>query len=198
MNTKLRLLPAAAVLGACFAAATPAFGAQADWQEYVYEEFGLAKEFPLPPRRSQSVYAAPETSRDTPRIAGSDRISTLFETELDDIIYRMEIVDISDAVDRSANIFSECLYLSEQAGEEVSNVHMGVGGEDSEVYGRLAAVELYEEQGHLLTACFYNGGYLVRVDAHILPENGNSGSPQAYRYVSTIRFDLSDSYEQGE
>jgi hypothetical protein len=195
MSLGLRILPIVAALCAYFCAATATFGAQADWQEYVYEEFGLAKEFPLPPLRSQSIYAEPETSRDTPRIAGSDRVSTLFETKLDDIIYRMEVVDISDAVERSANIFSECLYLSEQAGEEISNIHMGVGGEDSEVYGRLAAVELYEDQGHLLTACFYKEGYLVRVDAHILPENGNSGSPQAYRYVTTIRFDLSNSYE---
>ena len=193
MGKAIRILPAAAML--CATLGAPALGAEADWDEYVYEEFGVAKEFPLPPRRSQSIYAEPETSRDTPRIAGEGRASTLFETELDDIIYRMEVVDISDAVDRSANIFSECLYLAEQAGEEVSNVHMGVGGEDSEVYGRLAAVDLFDDQGHLLTACFYSGGYLFRVDAHILPENGNAGSPQAYRYVSTIRFDLSESYE---
>jgi hypothetical protein len=71
---------------------------------------------------------------------------------------------------------------------------MGVGGEDSEVYGRLAAVELYEDRGHLLTACFFNTGNLYRVEAHI-PEGGNTGSPQAYRYMSTLRFELSNSYE---
>ena len=192
MARAARVLPAALCL---IAAAVPAMGAEADWQEYVFEEFGIAKEFPLPPERSQSVYAAPETSRDTPRIAGEGRESTLFQTELDNIIYRMEVVDVSDDIENSANIFSECLYLAEQSGEEVSNVHMGVGGEDTEVYGRLAVVDLYEDMGHLLSSCYFNGGYLFRIGAHILPENGNWGSPQAYRYVSTVRFDLSNTYE---
>jgi len=174
------------------AAAIPAHAAQAEWQEYVFEEFSVAKEFPLPPTRTQSVYAAPEGSRDTPRIAGENRALTRFEVEHDHIIYRMDVVDISDDIPNSANIFSECLYLAAQAGEEVSNVHLGVGGTDSEVFGRMGAVELSEGRGYLLTACFYDHGNLFRVEAHILPENGNWGSPLAYRYMAAIRFDLSE------
>ena len=185
------ILPGALCL---VATAMPAMSAEADWQEILFEEFHVAKEFPLPPERSQTIYAAPPTSSDTPRIAGENRESTMFETELDGVAYRMEIVDISDDIANSANIFSECLYLAAQSGEEVSNVHMGVGGETSEVYGRLSAVELDDDQGHLLTACFYNMANLYRLEAHI-PEGGDTGSPQAYRYVSTIRFDLSNTYE---
>jgi hypothetical protein len=97
------------VLCAAALNAAPALSADAAWQEYVFEEFGVAKEFPLPPVRSESVYTAPEGARDTPRIAGEGRPSVLFQTELDGITYRMEIVDVSDDIDNSANIFSECL-----------------------------------------------------------------------------------------
>jgi hypothetical protein len=191
MRPSITTAVTAAAVGLLTAISGPAFAAQANWEEYVYEEFGVAKEFPLPPARSQTIYAEPEGARDTPRIAGENRPSTLFQTELDDIVYKMEVIDISDVVERSANIFSECLYLSEQAGEELSNVHMGVGGEDSEIYGRLAEVDLYDDRGHLLTACFYDSGNLFRVEA-LIPEGGDIGSPAAYRFVSTVRFDLTD------
>ncbi len=197
MGKFVKIGPAAGALGACLFAASAA-GAEADWQEYIYEDLDVAKEFPLPPVRSTTIYAAPETSRDEARIAGPGREAILYQTEMDNVIYRMEVVDISDDLPNSANIFSECAYLAEQSGIAESNVHLGVGGGDGEIYGRLATVDLYQDKGRLLSACFFNMGMLYRVDAHILPAHGDLGSPDAFRFVSTIRFDCEDEEESEE
>jgi hypothetical protein len=185
---------AAAILGA---AATPA-GAAADWEEYVYDEFGVAKEFPLPPERSEVPYAGPETSRFDARTAAANRTATRFQSTYDDIIYRMDIVDISDALDWSANVLGECSYLAEQAGEVESSVPLfiTIRGRVG-AFGRLSSVDLFEDKGRLLTACFYSDGRLYRVEAHILPENGNWGSPFAYRYMAAIRFAPFEAEEGG-
>ncbi len=195
MNRVAKVFPC--LVGACLIA-VPALAAEADWQEYIYEDLGVAKEFPLEPVRSTGVYAAPETSRDEARIAGPGRPTVLLQTELDHVVYRMEVVDISDDLANSANIFSECAYLVEQAGITESNVHLGVGGGSGEIYGRLATVDLYQEKGRLLSACFFNTGNLYRIEAHILPEHGDLGSPDAFRFVSTVRFDWSEDGEESE
>jgi hypothetical protein len=164
--------------------------AGAAWMEYVYPDLGIAKEFPAPPRRSQIVYAAPEGSSDEARVAGEGRRGTLLETTVDNIVYRMTVVDFSDRLADSANIFSECLYLAEQAGEEVDNVHMGVGGGDTEVYGRQATVDLSNNRGRMLTSCYFYMGKLYRIEAHVLPAHGNPTDPRADRFTSTVRFEL--------
>jgi hypothetical protein len=149
------------------------------WDEYVYRDLGIAKEFPAEPRRTMVTYKAPMHSRDTPRVAGENRSAVQLETQVGGIVYRMQVADFRDKLENSANIFSECLYLAEQAGEEIDNVHMGVGGDDSEVYGRLATVDLYQNSGRLQTACFFNNGRLYRIEAHILPTHPDKTDPQA-------------------
>jgi hypothetical protein len=165
-------------------------GAASAWMEYVYPDLGIAKEFPAPPRRSQIVYAAPEGSSDEARVAGAGRSATLLETTVNNIVYRMTVADFSNNLANSANIFSECLYLAEQAGEEVGNVHMGVGGGDTEVYGRMATVDLSNNRGRMLTSCYFFMGKLYRIEAHILPAHGDMTTPLAERFVSTVRFEL--------
>jgi len=197
MGKFTKIFSAAGALGACLVAGSAA-GAEADWQEYIYEDLDVAKEFPLEPVRSTTIYAAPETSRDEARIAGPGREAVLYQTEFENVIYRMEVVDISDDLPNSANIFSECSYLVEQAGVTESNVHLGVGGGDGEIFGRLATVDLYQDKGRLLSACFFNMGMLYRIEAHILPAHGDLGSPDAFRFVSTVRFDWSDDGEETE
>ena len=169
--------------------AAPASAAAA-WMEYVYPDLGIAKEFPAAPRRSQIVYAAPEGSSDEARVAGEGRPATLLETTVDNIVYRMTVVNFSDRLADSANIFSECLYLAEQAGEEIDNVHMGVGGGDTEVYGRQATVDLSNNRGRMLTSCYFFTGKLYRIEAHVLPAHGDMTDPRADRFTSTVRFEL--------
>ena len=164
--------------------------ASAAWQEYIYEDLGIAKEFPVEPERTVGVYEALDYARDEVRVAGVNLPAIHFTAEVDNIVYRMSVVDVSDNIEQGANILGECLYLIEQSGFYISNIHLGVGGGDAEVFGRLATVDLYGDRGRMQMACFVNNATLYRIEAHVLPEHGNLDAPEAARFVTTQRFDI--------
>jgi hypothetical protein len=145
------------------------------WQEYIYEDLGIAKAFPVEPVRTEGLYETPEFATDNLRVAGMNRPATHFTAELGSISYRMSVVDISDIVDDSINVFGECILLAEQSGEVVSNIHLGVGltGGRPTVFGRIITVDLEGDGGRARTACLVNNAKLYRTEAIVRPEHGS-------------------------
>jgi hypothetical protein len=162
------------------------------WQEYIYEDLGIAKAFPTEPERIEGLYETPEFASDNLRVAGLDRPATHFTAELDNISYHMSVVDISDIVDESINVFGECILLAEQSGQIISNIHLGIGltGGRPTVFGRVVTVDLEGNRGRMRTACLVDNAKLYRTEAHVRPEHGTLDPPEVERFMTTQRFDL--------
>jgi hypothetical protein len=193
----MRLASLAVIVGIFALTSKPASAA---WQEYIYEDLGIAKWFPAEPVRTEGLYETPQFATDNLRVAGLDRPAIHFTAELDNIVYRMSVVDISDIAEDSINVFGECILLAEQSGEIISNIHLGVGltGGRPTVFGRLVTVDLPEDRGRMLTACLVNNTKLYRTEAYIRPEHGIMESSEVERFMTTQRFDLDTDFEAEE
>jgi hypothetical protein len=170
------------------------------WEEYIYEDLGIAKAFPTEPKRVEGLYETPKFARDNLRVAGLDRPASHITAELDNISYRMSVVDISDIVDESINVFGECILLAEQSGQIISNIHLGVGltGGRPTVFGRVVTVDLQGNRGRVRTACLVNNAKLYRTQAHVRPGSGTLDPPEVERFMTTQRFDLDTDFAAEE
>lgn len=156
----------------------------AAWDDYMYSDLGIAKEFPSPPNVEDGTY---RTS-----VAGTGTVpARIFSVEQDHVVYRMTVADMRepDYMARSGNILSECIYLAEQEGEVRAKMPQRVeDGTDYRVYGHLTSVDLFDNQGRKQTNCFFTKGRLFKIEAIVLPEHGQPNSSLAIRFTSSLRF----------
>ena len=158
-------------------------GASADWEEYMYQDLGIAKEFPDPPSVTVGTYQT--------EVAGSGSVpSRIFSVELDNILYSMTIADLSpEYVARGANMFSECIYRAESEGTVLAKMPQRVeDGVGYRVYGHLTSVELAGGRGRKQTNCFVTKGHLYKIETLVRPEHGLANTSQAIRFSTSLRF----------
>jgi hypothetical protein len=173
-----------AIAAAAMLVSSPA-GA-ADWQEYRYEDLGVAKEFPGEPVRTTGEYATP--------IIGTAP-TTEFYYEEDNIVFEMIVVELQDKVGISASILGECVANAEGEGSPLANMTNRVEGGRDAIYGRLVSVALAGDGGRRQTACLFNAtGRLYVIRATVLPEHGQPNSSMVIRFTNSLSFDL-EGYE---
>jgi len=173
-------LVAIAIAAAAMLASSPA-GAAA-WEEYRYEDLGIAKEFPGEPVRTAGEYATP--------IIGTAP-TTEFYYEEDNIVFEMIVVELQDKVGISASILGECVANAEGEGTPLANMTNRVEGGRDAIYGRLVSVALADDGGRRQTACLFNAtGRLYVIRATVLPEHGQPNSSMVIRFTNSLSFDL--------
>jgi hypothetical protein len=175
-------LVAALSVAALSLAASPA---EAQWNEYVFEELGIAKQFPAPPKETRETYQTPQTGRAVP--------ARVLSVELDNILYRMLVADLStpDLIEKSAQLYAECIARAEQEGKVIAAMPQRVeDGTPYDVYGQLTSVELAGNAGRKQTNCFYTKGRLYRIEALVRPAHGQPTAPETIRFTSSFRFAL--------
>jgi hypothetical protein len=166
------------------ALALPSAPASAAWRDYLYADLGVAKEFPVEPKREATSYR-------TPVIGARSVPAVVFSGEEDHIIFRMTVADLRapQFVERSGTILSECIELAEQEGTVLARMPQRVeDGTDYRVYGHMTSVDLFGNRGRKQTNCFYTKGRLIKVETVILPEHGEPNSAMAIRFTSSLRF----------
>ena len=158
--------------------------AAAAWEEYMYADLGIAKEFPSPPNVESGIYRT--------AVAGTGSVSALiYSVEEDYVVYKMTVADMRAPayIARSASILSECIYLAEQEGMVRAKMPQRVeDGINYRVYGHLTSVDLFENQGRKQTNCFFTKGRLFKIEVIVLPEHGQPNSSLAIRFSSSLRF----------
>jgi hypothetical protein len=175
----MRLL-AVAFAAAAMLVSLPASAAQ--WEEVIYEDLGIAKEWPNPPTREAGEYNS--------AIIGTVP-STEFATEDDNIAFHMTVAETQDHVDRAASILGECVANAERLGTPLANMTNRVEGGADAIYGRLVSVDLANNGGRRQTACLFNAtGRLYIVSATVLPEHGQPNSSMVIRFTNSLSFDL--------
>lgn len=173
-------LMAIAVAAVAMLASVPASAAQ--WAETVYEDLGIAKEWPNPPTREAGEYTTP--------VVGTVP-STEFHNEEDNIVFHMTVAETQGLVDRAASVLGECVANAERQGTPLANMTNRVEGGADAIYGRLVSVELANNGGRRQTACLYNAtGRLYIISATVLPEHGQPNSSMVIRFTNSLSFDL--------
>jgi hypothetical protein len=176
-------------LAAATAATLNAGAAQAAWEEHVYQDLGIAKEFPNPPARSTGSYSAP--------VAGTAPATILTVSE-DNVDFRMTVVPLPAKQAVGAAIMGECTHVAEQEGQPLANMTTRIEAGARAVYGRLVSVDLRNNAGRRQTACFYTKGNLYKIEATVLPAHGQPNSSQAIRFTNSMRFNIDRPYgEEG-
>jgi hypothetical protein len=175
-----------AALTAVVAAAGPAAAA---WKEHEFKDLGIAKEFPGDPKREAIEFKTP--------VAGTAKATLLSITE-ENVAYRLTVVELQNKVEVGASIMGECVHMAEAEGEPLANMTTRIEPGAAAVYGRLVSVNLKDNKGRRQTACFYTKGRLYKIDATVLPENGQPNSSQAIRFTNSMRFNLDHKYGEGE
>lgn len=211
-------------VAALICGSTPALAA---WETYVFEDLGVVKDFPAEPQRSETSYTRPvfmtrasepaEPAADSGAVdngigpqpfaeRGIEAVdgnapAVLFEVEVENIIYRMTVVDVQDQVAHSASIMLECINIYEEAGELLSNISARTRGDSApsaRVWGREVTVDLPDNGGRIVGACYFTKGNLYRVEAHVLPEHGDLNDTAALRFTNTLDFRVNRDLEQEE
>jgi len=171
---------------ACLAFAMALFGSQpaVAWDEYMYSDLGIAKEFPAPPDVENGTYRT--------EVAGSGTVpARIFSLQQDDVVFRMTVADMRapEYMARSASILSECIYLAEREGDVRAKMPQRVeDGTGYRVYGHMTSVDLFDNRGRKQTNCFFTKGRLFKIEATVLPEHGQPNSPLAIRFTTSLRF----------
>ena len=156
--------------------------------ETVFEEYGVAVRFPAEPAMSTSTYFDfPYTQRDV-EVADGSPPSTIYSATQDNIDYSLTVIPVPDKAERGASIMGECIYLTEDSGIDLGVASLTAGAPDRTVYGLHIAVDLRDNQGRLVTSCFYENGILYKLEAHVLPAHGNLDAPEAVEFIKSARF----------
>jgi hypothetical protein len=164
--------------------------AAAQWKEYMYRDLGIAKEFPVEPKREVGEYKS--------GVVGRDAVpSVILTAEQDNVVFRMEVVNLDkpELIARSASITNECIFNAEEEGVTLANMTNRVEGGVNAVYGRLTSVELFENKGRKQTTCLFTKGKMYIISAHVLPAHGEPNSSQAIRFTNSLRFSIDRAYE---
>nr|TFG52733.1 MAG: hypothetical protein E4H34_04615 [Hyphomicrobiales bacterium] len=158
--------------------------ARAAWEEYMYSDLGIAKEFPAEPTVGSGTY-------DT-AVAGNGSVpSAIYSVEQDNIVYRMTVADLRapEYISRGANIYAECIFRAEQEGTVLAKMPQRVeDGVGYRVYGHLTSVDLFDNQGRKQTNCFVTKGRLFKIEAIVLAAHGLANTSQAIRFSTSLRF----------
>lgn len=158
--------------------------ASAAWEEYMYADLGIAKEFPLPPKMENVSYQTP--------IIGPQAVpAVIYAVEEDNIIYRMTVVDLRapEFVAKSASIYAECIEMAEDEGIVIAKMPQRVeDGTEYRVYGQMTSVNLFGNKGRKQTNCFYTKGRLFKIETTVRTDHGEVNSAKAIRFTSALRF----------
>jgi hypothetical protein len=159
--------------------------ASAQWQQYIYADLGIAKEFPAPPERRTSTYETPVLGRTVP--------ATVYALTQDNIVYSLTIAELGapEFVARSASLYAECIEMAEGEGRVLARMPQRVeDGTPYRVYGQMTSVELANNGGRKLTNCFFSKGRLYKIEVTVLPAHGEFNSSLAIRFAASLRFRL--------
>jgi len=102
----------------------------------------------------------------------------------DDIEYKVEVVDMRDIANDSANLLGEVAYTF----QENRKLLMDAFGRVDRQFGRKLTVDLPNNGGRSTAAFYFINGRVVSLLATVLPANGDYDTPEPARFIDSISF----------
>jgi len=160
------------------------FPAQAAWQEYVYPELGIAKDFPVEPKKTEGTWGQGirlPLSKIVP--------DTVLTAEDGGVTYKMTVVDFSSRPNDGSNIMGEAFSSLAAKGTVVGQGFPRIDLGANSVYGLMLIVD--EKGGtHATSEVFFNKGKLYLVQGLVPQNSPNRLDPGIGRFIETVRFHL--------
>ena len=157
--------------------ASPA--AAADWKLLTFPDQGFGIESPVPLVRGSGAYQG--------AVAG--RIPTLtYSGELDNIRYKVTIIDVSKRPGETLNLFEEMEALTESTGRGGGPAAMGIEPGKLRQYGRELLIQAKDGSLRRI-GLMYSKGKIYQAEGTVLP-GGDKESIYPERFADSIIFDL--------
>jgi hypothetical protein len=162
--------------------ATAAFPAHAAWNEYVYSDLGIAKDFPAPPTLEKTTYKAP-LAKEAPE--------TVLSVIQSGVIYKVTVVDFQMRAAEGANLLGEAeSTLTQGKGIKATLIDIPLYDKGANsVYGSTFSIDKMDGE-HSLASFFFNKGRLYIVQIVVPAGNPNKQSPDLARFMPSLRFYL--------
>jgi hypothetical protein len=156
----------------------PGAGLASAWQEYVYLDQGVAIQFPAKPETTKSTYDS-SLAKSLP--------SMVYSAEVDHVLYKLTVVDLTDRPDVGANFLTEAASGLMHAGDllftDFPRVYQGARS----VYGVTLVVDRMDGS-RARSSLYFHRGRLYLADAIVLPARNDKDMATPSRYDQTIRF----------
>ena len=112
------------------------------------------------------------------------RNTTVFQSEEDNIQYRVTVVDFTASPNDEAALLAEAV-TGFQAGRKVlADASLGV----DRVTGRKISVDLPDGAGRSMGAFYFKNGHLIQLQVTVLAANGDYETPDTGRFIDSLAF----------
>lgn len=175
----MRLTALAMLAGAMLAGMTGP--AQAAWKTYVSHKIGFAIDMPGKVTPGTGIFGG--------RTSGPQE-SIVFRSEENNIKYEVTVFNYVQAKATSASLIGEVEFQFQDKAKLLSDTFSRIKSGKNWVYGRKIVVDLPKNGGRAKTAFYFSKGYILWLQATVLPANGKYDSPDAARFLDSIRLDL--------
>jgi hypothetical protein len=153
----------------------------AGWSVYTFPDQSFSIESPAPLTKGTGTYKG--------AIAGVIPTIT-YTAQLDNIRYKVSVIDISNRIPESVNLFEEMEFLTSLSGKVIGNDSVGIEPGKNRHYGRELVINA--KDGNLVRITLvYNKGKIYASEAAVTP-TGDKDSLAPERFVGSILFDLED------
>jgi hypothetical protein len=164
----------AVIVFALFLGAGPASA----WDEYVYLDQGVAIQFPAKPQAMPSTYDS---------IYAKGIPSMIYSAEVDHVLYRLTVVDLTNRPDAGVNFLNEAGYGLIREGKVLFTDFPRVYQDEKSIFGVTLVVDR-KDGSRVRSSLYYHKGRLYIADAVVLPARGDKDMTTPSRYDQTIRF----------
>jgi hypothetical protein len=171
IDRKMRLI---AFILAAFVASGPA--AAQSWMEYSYPDYAFTVSFPAQPKVETTVYQAAD-GRSVP--------ARVYSVTQDGSVFKMTIVDLSNAALEETAVIDHAIKMLLQGGE----IKLDIPHRISRVFGRQLSIRA-ADGSHSSIAVFYHNQRLYQIEGKALAP-GNT-TADAIRFQQSLVFTDSD------
>jgi len=147
----------------------------AAWRGYISHPMGFAFAAPGDFKVEKGTYRG---------VLAGTRETIVYRFVDDDIEYKVEVIDMRDIANDSANLLGEVAYSF----QENKKLLMDTYGRVDRQYGRKLTVDLPNNGGRSTAAFYFIDGRVVSLLATVLPANGDYDTPEAARFIDSISF----------
>jgi hypothetical protein len=146
------------------------------WKEYAYPGYSFAVSFPAEPKIETTTYQSAD---------GRSVEAHVYSVTQDDAVFKMTLVDLSDAATAESAVLDHAVKVLAQGGE----IKVDIPARINQVYGRQMSI-VGADGSHSSAAVFYYKGRLYQIEGKALPAGSDA---TAIRFQQSLVFTGGDS-----
>src|SRR5262245_7859753 len=116
-------------------------------------------------------------------VAGQQK-ATVFQSEEDNIQYKVTVVDFSAGSHDQAALLAEAATAFQNGRRVLNDASPGV----DQITGRKISVDLPNNGGRSMGAFYFKNGHLIQLQVIVLPANGDYETPDMGRFIDSLAF----------